>query len=146
MAVEITEMTIDDYDAVRALWEQTEGVGLSDADTQESIDAYLRRNPGLSFVARDDGQLVGAVLCGHDGRRGYLHHLAVSKSYRRQRIGSSLVEHCLAMPGSLGILKCNIMVFADNGDGATFWERGGWCERVDLRIRQRAINLHYIEN
>lgn len=136
MTVEFTEMTVDDYDDVRALWIDTDGVGLNDADTREGIEAYLRRNPGSSFVARDGGQLVGAVLCGHDGRRGYLHHLAVSESHRMRGIGSSLVERCLAKLGSLDIQKCNIMVYADNGDGEKFWERSGWCERTDLRIRQ----------
>lgn len=138
MAVEITEMTIGDYDTVRALWEKTEGVGLNDADTSQSLDVYLRRNSGLSFMARHGEQIVGAVLCGHDGRRGYLHHLAVSESHRKQGLGSSLVEHCLAKLGSLGILKCNIIVFADNNDGAEFWERRGWTEQHSWRIRQRA--------
>ena len=82
MTVSIREMTIDDYDEVFALWQVSEGVGLSTADERDEIAIYLHRNPGTSFVALDGGQLVAAVLCGHDGRRGYIHHLAVKKSHR----------------------------------------------------------------
>ena len=137
MSIEITEMSIDAFDEVRTLWAATDGVGLNDADTREGLDSYLLRNPGLSFVARDGKQLVGAVLCGHDGRRGYLHHLAVTKSHRRQNIGGRLVDHCLARLNSLGIQKCNIIVYADNDDAAGFWERRGWIEQPTWRIRQR---------
>ena len=140
MSVEIAEMTVDDYGAVRALWERTEGVGLNDADTQEGLQAYLRRNPGLSFVARDGDQLVGAVLCGHDGRRGYLHHLAVSESHRRRGIGGSLVDRCLGTLHRLGILKCNIIVYGDHDDRARFWNRRGWIEQSSWRIRQRTTS------
>lgn len=137
MAVELTNMTVDDYDDVRALWEQAKGVGVNDADTRAGLQAYLRRNPGLSFVARDGSQLVGAVLCGHEGRRGYLHHLAVAATHRRRGIGSSLVERCLERLSSLGFQKCNILVYADNDEGAKFWDRGGWVEQPDWTIRQR---------
>ncbi|TLN13669.1 N-acetyltransferase, partial [bacterium] len=79
MAIEYRPMTIDDYDEIIELWKTTEGVGLSDADSRRGINLFLQRNPNLSVVARDEDKLVGAVLCGHDGRRGYLHHLAVAR-------------------------------------------------------------------
>ena len=81
MNVTLRAMTIDDYPEVMSLWRQTEGVGLTESDSEEGIDAFLRRNPGMSAVAvAISGELLGAVLCGHDGRRGYLHHLAVVPS------------------------------------------------------------------
>lgn len=92
--IEIRELAILDYDAVMTLWRETPGVGLSAADNREAIAAYLLRNPGLSFAAWDGPRLVGAVLCGHDGRRGYLHHLAVAPAYRRQHLGFELAERC----------------------------------------------------
>ena len=137
MSVEILEMTISDFDEVHTLWATTEGVGLTDGDTREGIAFYLQRNPGTSFVARDGDHLVGAVLCGHDGRRGYLHHLAVLPSYRGQGIGTALVDRCLAGLRTTGILKCNILVFADNISGESFWQKNGWSTRADLTIRQR---------
>ena len=132
MNIVIREMVIQDYDEVLALWQTSEGVGLSDADSEESIGLYLNRNPGLSFVARDGEHLVGAVLCGHDGRRGYIHHLAVSKSHRRQGLGCALVERCLSALRRDGIGKCHIFVFAGSQDTSAFWKSIGWTRRVEL--------------
>ena len=134
MSVVIREMTIEDYDAVLALWQVSEGVGLSDADSEESIGLYLDRNPGLSFVAHGGKHLVGAVLCGHDARRGYIHHLAVSKPHRRQGLGRALVERCLTALRQDGIDKCHIFVFADNQDTIAFWKSIGWTQRVELVV------------
>ena len=132
MSIVIREMTIEDHDQVLSLWRASEGVGLSDADSEESIACYLARNPGLSFVAGDGERLVGAVLCGHDGRRGYIHHLAVSKPLHRQGLGRALVERCLAALRRDGIDKCHIFVFADNQDTIAFWKSIGWTQRVEL--------------
>jgi putative acetyltransferase len=125
-----------DYDAVFALWRRCEGVGLGESDTRAAIVAYLRRNPGMSYVAQMKGRLVGTVLCGHDGRRGYLHHLAVSKRYRRAGLGRRLVDLCLERLRRIDIHKCNIFVFADNVDGMAFWTRTGWTPRPDLSLLQ----------
>ena len=132
MSVVIREMAAQDYDEVLTLWQTSEGVGLSDADSEESIARYLDRNPGLSFVARDGERLVGAVLCGHDGRRGYIHHLTVSESHRRQGLGRTLVERCLSALRRAGIAKCHIFVFADNQATTAFWKNIGWAQRVEL--------------
>ena len=127
---------MQDYDAAFALWRRCEGIGLGASDTKAAIAAYLRRNPGLSFVAHRKGRLVGTVLCGHDGRRGYLHHLAVSKRYRREGLGRRLVDICLESLRRMDIHKCNIFVFADNVEGLTFWTRTGWTPRPDLSLLQ----------
>jgi N-acetylglutamate synthase len=133
--MKIMEMTIEDYDQVFALWRSSEGIGLhDDVDSKEGIAGYLKRNNGLSFVARYNDKIVGAVLCGHDGRRGYLHHLAVDAKYRKKGLGKALVEHVMAKLQKVGINKCHIFVFADNGAGRQFWERIGWSQRDDLRI------------
>jgi putative acetyltransferase len=127
---------VKDCDAVIALWRRTEGVGLNESDTRRAIAAYLRRNPNLSFVAEKDGRIIGAVLCGHDGRRGYLHHLAVSKRHRYRGIGRRLVNACLAKLRKAGIQKCNIFIFADNTAGMKFWAHTGWSLRTELRLMQ----------
>ncbi len=135
MNTELRAMTIADYDAVLALWKATEGMGLSEADERPAIARYLERNPGMSFVGVEgDGRIVGAVLCGHDGRRGYLHHLAVAPSHRCRGIGRQLVERCLIALRSSGIGKCHLFVFAGNAAGITFWKRIGWKQRVDLVV------------
>jgi len=132
---------VEDYDAVIALWRRTEGVGLNESDTRRAIAAFLRRNPRLSFVAEKDGQIIGAVLCGHDGRRGYLHHLAVSKRHRHRGIGRQLVNACLAKLHKAGISKCNIFIFASNTEGMKFWAHTGWTLRTELRLMQIPLDV-----
>ena len=134
MPFEIRQMTISDYESAYALWEKTPGIGLSDADSRENIHLYLQRNSGFSFVASCDGKLVGAVLCGHDGRRGYLHHLVVDERYQKQQAGKLLVENCMNALEQLGIKKCHIFVYRDNEAGKAFWEHIGWKLRLELDI------------
>jgi ribosomal protein S18 acetylase RimI-like enzyme len=140
MSIHYDEMTVLDYQDVVDLWRKTEGVGLSSADTLEAIARYLARNPAHSFVVRDDAQLVGAVLCGHDGRRGYLYHLAVQPTYRRQGIGQALVERCMASLQTAGIDKCHIFVYTTNQAGQAFWEKMGWVLRTNLLLVSREIS------
>ena len=135
----IRPMTADDYDAVIALWRVTEGIGLSGADERDAIAAFLARNPGLSRVAVRGGALLGAVMCGHDGRRGYLHHLAVVPSERGRGLGRELAEACLDELRALGIAKANIFVYGANTEGQAFWRATGWFGREDLLLMQRVL-------
>lgn len=135
----IEPMSVDDYEPVWQLWQQTEGIGLSESDSKPNVASYLARNPGLSCVARDGNQIIGGVLCGHDGRRGYLHHLAVAKRHRKQGVGQSLVTACLGRLAALGIPKCNLFLFADNAEGEAFWKHAGWVKRSDLVVMQKTL-------
>jgi putative acetyltransferase len=111
--------------------------GLSEADSREGICSFLGRNSGLSLVARGTKGLLGTVLCGHDGRRGYLHHLAVVPSFRGRGIGRALVETCLTQLAALGIQKCHIFLRADNRDGEHFWCKLGWQGWGDLSMMSK---------
>ena len=128
-----------DYNAVCALWESCDGVGLSDADQPECLSAYLQRNPGMSFVAIEEKAIVGAVLCGHDGRRGYLNHLAVSPVYRHQGLARRLVAHSLEALQSASIAKCHLFIFTSNQNGRSFWQQIGWELREDLSVASRTL-------
>jgi ribosomal protein S18 acetylase RimI-like enzyme len=139
MRCSIQPMTLADYDEVLHLWKNTEGVGLNESDTRPAIASYLKRNRGMSFIAREGKQIVGAVLCGHDGRRGTLYHLVIAPSHRRTGLGTKLVERCVAELERAGILKCNIFVYADNDKGWRFWRSNGWKVRSDLRMAQKDI-------
>ncbi|HIC90022.1 MAG TPA: GNAT family N-acetyltransferase, partial [Anaerolineae bacterium] len=99
----------------------------------------LDRNPGFSFVARDGRLLVGAILCGHDGRRGYIHHLAVYRRHRHKGIGRELVERSLHALKRVGIRKCHIFVFSDNQEAIAFWKHIGWTERIELTMMSQRI-------
>jgi ribosomal protein S18 acetylase RimI-like enzyme len=140
MAYALREFRIEDYDEAVALWKESEGIGLSEADSSRMIAAFLARNPGTCFVAAgEDGRLLGAILAGSDGRRGYLHHLAVARDRRGEGIGSALVARSLAVLAGSGIRRCHIFVMADNEPGRRFWERIGWRERTSLVIMSRDI-------
>lgn len=139
MSVIYVPFTMAYYDAVVTLWRETPGVGLSAADEPERIAAYLERNPGMSFVALDGNRVVGALLAGHDGRRGYLHHLAVDPAYRHQGIGRCLVEQAEAELIALGIDKAHLFIFETNSSGKIFWERLGWRLRRDIAIMSKNI-------
>ena len=134
MTFTIHTMTKEDYSEAFDLWQRCQGIGLTDADSSCGIGKFLDRNPGLSFIARQGGKTVGTCLCGSDGRRGYLYHLAVDPEVRRQGIGQALVEKAFAGLRELGIQKCHILVFKDNELGLTFWQASGWKKRTDIDI------------
>jgi ribosomal protein S18 acetylase RimI-like enzyme len=140
MHIELREMTIDDYETVYAVWKNSEGIGLSDADSKEGIKRFLVRNPGLSYIALDGEKTVGAALCGHDGRRGYIHHLSVLSSHRKQGIGRSLVSRCMFALLQIGISKCHLFVFGDNQDAIDFWKKVGWTQRVELMMMSQYLD------
>ncbi len=127
-------MTIDDYSSIIDLWKRSDGVRLRDADSREGIDRYLSRNPGLSFVAQDTGNIIGTIMAGHDGKRGYIQHLSVDVSYRRRGIARELVRLCLEALREDGILKSHLMVLADNDRAKKFWCSLGWLDRKDIAL------------
>jgi N-acetylglutamate synthase len=120
------EFVIEDYDAAVELWNLAEGVEVAEGDSKEEIRAYLRRNPGLSRVAEENGAVVGAVLCGHDGRRGLIYHLAVAPKHHGKGIGKRLVQDCLLRLRAAGIVRALILVAGDNAKAHSFWLRTGW--------------------
>ncbi len=137
----IVEFTMEHYEAAFLLWRETPGVGVSSADEPAAIRFYLERNPGMSFVALVEGRLVGTILCGHDGRRGYIHHVAVHPDYRRQGMATQLVDRALASLKAIGISKCHLFIFPQNASGIAFWQTSGWDYREDVRIMSRFIEV-----
>ena len=137
----IRKMTIEDYDRVYALWESCTGMGLSSVDdSREGIEKYLKRNPQTCFVAEKDGVLVGAILGGHDGRRGIIHHMCVHPDYRRTGIAAYLVSTAEEALKKEGILKVFGLVFTDNEAANLFWEKQGYTLRTNLNYRNKSLN------
>jgi putative acetyltransferase len=136
MAFELRPIVEHDLPDLIEFWSRTPGIGLNESDTPECLKIFLDRNPGLSLIALAGDRIAGALLSGHDGRRGSLHHLAVAEPFRRQGLGRELVERCLSKLREEGILKCNIFLYADNDAGREFWTRCGWSRRIDLVMMQ----------
>ncbi len=136
--MKIRPMKITDYASMVALWRATPGVRLVAADSEASISAFLARNPGMSFVAEERGALIGTAMCGHDGRRGFLYHVAVRADLRGRGIGSEMVRRCLGSLRQEGIDKCSVFVLADNELGKAFWGKG-WTLREDIALFSKDI-------
>lgn len=126
--IETREFAISDYDAALELWERVEGLEIAEGDDRESVASFLARNPGLSRVATDGATLIGVTLCGHDGRRGYIYHLAVDPAYRARGLGKRLMKECLDGLQQAGLKRALILVADDNPGGRKFWRRYGWEE------------------
>ena len=137
----VRQMTITDYEAVYKLWIGTPGMGLNQQDDSlEGISKYLKRNPETCFVAQEGKELVGVILSGHDGRRGFIYHLAVSLPDRQLGIGKELVKTALQALKQQGINKVALVVYHKNENGNAFWEKIGFIIRPDLVYRNKAIS------
>lgn len=134
-------MTISDYEQVYALWTKIRGFGLRSVDdSREGIERFLRRNPDTSVVAEEDGRIIGAILCGHDGRRGCLYHVCVDEEYRMRGIGKSMVVFAMEALKREKISKVSLIAFTKNDIGNAFWKEIGWTKRLDLNYYDFTLN------
>lgn len=130
----IREMVITDYEAVISLWSSTSAMLLREADSKENIHAYLQRNPNLSFVCTNNEKIIGAILVGTDGRRGYVQHLAVHDEYRGQGLGKSLISAAVNALGAINIAKTHLFVANENINAQKFYEMLGWERRDEVKM------------
>lgn len=137
--ISIDEMKIDHYKEIYLLWSHTPGMALSNADTYENINSFLQRNKGLSYICKHGDKIIGTVLCGHDGRRGYIYHVTVVEDYRGKGIGLKLVERSLEQLKIEGIEKCHLFVYKDNVIGNSFWKSSGWMPREGIFMYSKTI-------
>lgn len=132
--MEIRSMKIEDYDEIFSMWQITSKRALCKADSRENIERYLLRNEGMSQVAVENGRIIGTVLAGHDGRRGFIHHMAVLPEYRRKHIGNALATEAIKKISEDGIDKTHIFCYQDNLTGQGFWSSLGFKKRGDLFV------------
>ena len=139
--INIRTMTIEDYDQVYQLWLGIHGFGMrSIDDSKEGVERFLRRNPNTSVVAEWERKIVGAILCGHDGRRGCLYHVCVKEDYRKHGIGKAMVTECMRRLHAEEINKVTLVAFTDNELGNFFWNEEGWTKRDDLNTYDFVLN------
>jgi N-acetylglutamate synthase len=125
-SIDTREFSFSDYDAAVKIWQRVEGVEIAEGDDRESVAQFLARNWGLSRVATDGSVTVGVALCGHDGRRGHIYHLAVDPAYQGRGVGKRLLDECLDGLRRAGLKRAIIMVADNNPHGREFWRRTGW--------------------
>ncbi len=139
--MQIRKMEISDYSQVKELWMSIHGFAIrSIDDSYEGVERFLKRNPDTSVVAVEDGAIVGAILCGHDGRRGCLYHVCVHEAYRRRGIGKSMVVYCMEALKKENINKVSLIAFTRNDVGNAFWREIGWVRREDLNYYDFTLN------
>lgn len=137
----VRTMTIEDYDAVHSLWMTIKGFAIrSIDDSREGVERFLRRNPSTSVVAVEDGKIVGAILCGHDGRRGCLYHVCVNPEYRLRGFGKEMVTYAMQKLHEEKISKVSLIAFTANDIGNAFWKSVGWTKREDLNYYDFVLN------
>ncbi|MCM1326702.1 MAG: GNAT family N-acetyltransferase [Bacteroidales bacterium] len=138
----IRTMKIEDYEGLRRLWMTIKGFGIrSIDDSKEGVERFIKRNPDTSVVAvAEDGEVVGGILCGHDGRRGCLYHVCVRADYRRLGIGKAMVVHCMNALKAEKINKVSLIAFTRNDVGNAFWNCIGWTRREDLNYYDFTLN------
>lgn len=142
--MKIRIMNIEDFKKIHDLWIHTEGMGLNTTDdSMEGISKYLLRNPNTCFVAEDNGKLIGVIMSGRDGRRGFIHHTTVKQEYREQGIGKKLVDSAMKALEAEGIHKVALVAFESNVSGNAFWEKVGFTVRDDLVYRNK--NIHQLK-
>ncbi|MBD5545595.1 MAG: GNAT family N-acetyltransferase [Lachnospiraceae bacterium] len=141
----IRAMEEKDYEQVHSLWMSIKNFAIrSQDDSKEGVARFLRRNPGISVVAEEDGRIVGAILCGHDGRRGCLYHVCVSEQYRLRGIGKAMVVYCMEALKKEKINKVSLIAFSENDIGNAFWKEIGWTKREDLNYYDFTLNKENI--
>ena len=133
-AITTREFLLEDYEQACALWNEAEGIEVCEGDARDEVARYLERNPRLSRIAEVGGRLAGAVLCGHDGRRGFIYHLVVAPRFRGLGVGKVLVDECVRGLRGAGIQRAIILVANDNSLGREFWLRTGWEELPALAM------------
>lgn len=141
----VRTMTIEDYEGVYALWMSIKGFAIrSIDDSREGVARFLLRNPKTSVVAEEDGRIIGAILCGHDGRRGCLYHVCVRQECRMRGIGKAMVVYCMEKLKAEQISKVSLIAFTANDVGNAFWRRIGWTKREDLNYYDFVLNAENI--
>ncbi len=139
--MQIRKMSINDYNGVYDLWINTPGMGLNDIDdSRDGINKYLLRNPNTCFVAENENNIIGAIIAGHDGRRGIIYHTAVSQDEQRKGVGEKLLDATMQALKDEGISKVFLVVFEKNEKGNAFWEKQRFTSRTDIIYRNKAIS------
>lgn len=135
-------MKPEDYSQVYDLWLRIHGFGIrSIDDSEENIVRFIKRNPTTSFLAEEDGKVVGTLLCGHDGRRGCFYHVCVDEEYRKHGLATRMAQKALDALKEDGINKVNLMAFVNNEIGNRFWQDKGWQLRSDINMYEYNLNL-----
>lgn len=133
-------MKAEDYPQIKALWKSIRGFGIRSVDdSEEGVIRFLKRNPGISCVAEENGEIIGSILCGHDGRTGFFYHVCVAEAHRKHGYGTAMVVYCMEALKAENINKVALIAFRKNDIGNHFWKKMGW-RQVDANYYDFVLN------
>jgi ribosomal protein S18 acetylase RimI-like enzyme len=143
MSISISEMTIEHYPAIVEIWRRDAGIGLGPGDEKAGMQRYLQRNPGMSFIAKSAAKIVGTILAGHDGRRGYIYHFFVVPEFRGKKVGNQLLKAALTAMSREGVPRCMITVLKDNAIGNNFWRAKDWTKVDFVNVYSKTLGVDH---
>lgn len=129
---EIRTARISDYDGLMRLW-LANGISIRAGDDRRGIRTVLDRNPGLSLVAVRHGSIVGAAMGTWDGRRGWIHHLAVDASCRRTGIASRILSELEIRMKRKGVQIVKAEIYGTNSASLALFRKRGYADYTNLR-------------
>ena len=137
----IRKMVINDYNELITLWKNTDGIGINGYDdSKKAIKKFLERNPNTCFVMEyNKTEIIGTIMGGNDGRRGFIYHLMVKPEHRKNGIGKKLLEKTETSFGKAGLRRINLVVLKKNITGNKFWDENGYEIRDFICIRSKKI-------
>ena len=129
------------YTEVIEIW-RTSGISVGSSDEKEEIKRVFRKNPNLFLIGLIDRKVIGVVIGAFDGRRGYVHHLAVSPEFQNKGYGKQLMEELHKRFRNLNVQKVHLFIEKYNADVINFYKKLGWEIRDDLIMMSYVPNIN----
>ncbi|MFO7626828.1 MAG: GNAT family N-acetyltransferase [Candidatus Fermentibacteraceae bacterium] len=136
----IRAMSSRDHGELIRLWSSFPGNAITGADSRDEFDAFLTKNGSFCFTACEQDAVVGSVMAGSDGRRGYVYHLAVKTDHQRKGLGGALMRRVEDALSKAGLEKIHLFIFSDN-PAVAFYEKSGWHVRNDITVMSRVLGI-----
>ena len=131
--MKIEKFSIDSYNQVHKLWRKV-GISVGSSDSKEELEKMLKRNPNLFLIGKRNDKVIAVVMGGFDGRRGYVHHLAIDSNYRKKGYGRMMMDKIHNIFLQMGVHKVHLFIEKTNIEVVSFYESMGWEKRDDLII------------
>lgn len=129
--MKIENFTMESYELVVDLWIKS-GISVGSTDTREELERMLQRNPNLFLIGKINNSVIGVVMGGFDGRRGYVHHLTIDPDYQRRGYGKIIMADLIEKFRKIGVHKIHLFIEKYNKDVVEFYRNLGWEIRDDL--------------
>lgn len=129
--MKIEKFSMKLYDEVVQLWKKA-GISVGSSDSKEEIEKMLEGNPNLFLIGKIKEKIIAVVMGGFDGRRGYVHHLAVDPIHQKKGYGKIMMHDLISEFRRIGVHKIHLFIERQNQAVIDFYSNLGWQMRDDL--------------